>query len=496
MTHWSSFIQCELQIHDLETTPEYQALSYEWGPPDHKRCILINGSSFRIRQNLWQFLDMFRGSDHNTGFLWIDQLCIDQSDDLERNHQVQMMSEIYSSAARVIAWLGPNDYVRLSIEHAIRRHPNCQSTNAAISGLERAPEDFCEPHPCHACLRMELIPRDVAYYQPLSPVLGNFRRKAPIWSYPTRSELKLCRETNSEDFKYQPRDITELSYWTRVWIVQELRLAREVIFFLGELELSPKIIRDYCNLLLLLTDDQLRSVFAPVDLMPTHIRTLINERTDTADPSYRQIDRDPKFTLDQVIGAFASDFMQCADDRDRIYGLLGLVHSDERIIVEYDLSAEMICEEVLDRITSSPTLSSTQTDYEFFSANLESLVNRLRLSPTWCRRLNLETPEQAGWAVREFVGSLWLLEHDQFVKSRWAVDEIVSIVHVMETLANEIKIIDTNRDYNRQFRKRLEFIKTLNKIDFSELSSFLSAIQGFISSRERLTSWFDAELKK
>ena len=38
--------------------------------------------------------------------LWIDYLCIDQSDVEERSLQVRIMGDVFSRAARVIIWLG------------------------------------------------------------------------------------------------------------------------------------------------------------------------------------------------------------------------------------------------------------------------------------------------------------------------------------------------------------------------------------------------------
>jgi len=44
-------------------------------------------------------------------YLWIDQICIDQSSVRERNHQVGMMASIYSGCSGTIVWLGSiHDY--------------------------------------------------------------------------------------------------------------------------------------------------------------------------------------------------------------------------------------------------------------------------------------------------------------------------------------------------------------------------------------------------
>lgn len=40
------------------------------------------------------------------GYLWIDQICIDQDDRDERGDQVKIMGQIYSSCSRVLVWLG------------------------------------------------------------------------------------------------------------------------------------------------------------------------------------------------------------------------------------------------------------------------------------------------------------------------------------------------------------------------------------------------------
>ncbi|KAJ0280720.1 hypothetical protein COL940_006040 [Colletotrichum noveboracense] len=91
-------------LDDNETS--YSALSYVWGSPIETQQIEINGRLFYITENLndalWQL--------HRNGvdpWLWIDAICIQQSDLAEKTHQVGMMRDIFSNAATVYIWLGP-----------------------------------------------------------------------------------------------------------------------------------------------------------------------------------------------------------------------------------------------------------------------------------------------------------------------------------------------------------------------------------------------------
>jgi hypothetical protein len=101
-------LSCTLQDYDLTSKPEYKALSYTWGDALPVENIFINGRKFAIRNNLYQFLRVKSGEEGfcNTGLLWIDQLCIDQTNHKERSHQVGQMADIFESATEVIVWLG------------------------------------------------------------------------------------------------------------------------------------------------------------------------------------------------------------------------------------------------------------------------------------------------------------------------------------------------------------------------------------------------------
>lgn len=97
-------IACRFRVASLELCVPYFALSYTWGAEDDGHMIDIEGHRFLVRKNLWDFLLQTRNRrkwyGHETSqdrelLLWIDAVCIDQGNVAERNHQVEMMGNIY-----------------------------------------------------------------------------------------------------------------------------------------------------------------------------------------------------------------------------------------------------------------------------------------------------------------------------------------------------------------------------------------------------------------
>jgi hypothetical protein len=88
--------------------PAYTALSYTWGNPGRHKTIILDGIEVQVRENLWQALCHLR-SPNTELHLWIDAICIDQEDVLERNQQVSRMGTIYGMAKEVVVWLGPEE---------------------------------------------------------------------------------------------------------------------------------------------------------------------------------------------------------------------------------------------------------------------------------------------------------------------------------------------------------------------------------------------------
>jgi hypothetical protein len=86
---------------------QYEALSYEWGVGSaNDPYILVDGRRNGIQRNLYEALLQLRFHDKDR-HIWVDALSIQQEVATERNHQVQLMGDIYRWAWSVIIWLGP-----------------------------------------------------------------------------------------------------------------------------------------------------------------------------------------------------------------------------------------------------------------------------------------------------------------------------------------------------------------------------------------------------
>ncbi|KAI1351005.1 heterokaryon incompatibility [Xylaria sp. FL0043] len=96
---------CKLRVCTIDGIEE--ALSYVWGQKEHEGGILVDQQSFRLTQNLYDILHGLRHPD-TIRTLWIDAICIDQSNVQERTHQVRLMRQIYSKAQKTIIWLHNN----------------------------------------------------------------------------------------------------------------------------------------------------------------------------------------------------------------------------------------------------------------------------------------------------------------------------------------------------------------------------------------------------
>jgi hypothetical protein len=156
----------------------YSAISYSWGDPTPSNRIVVDGQERMIAKNLWHFLrqvERTRTAIRHwvVGWLWIDALCIDQSDARERTHQVGIMSKIFGGADLVISWLGP-----------------------AYNDSERA----------------------------MATITGYTSDGLPS-KHPTLAQTELSEAICN---------LCERQYWQRLWVFQELRHAQHISLMCGD----------------------------------------------------------------------------------------------------------------------------------------------------------------------------------------------------------------------------------------------------------------------
>ncbi|KAE8446189.1 hypothetical protein EG329_012414 [Mollisiaceae sp. DMI_Dod_QoI] len=102
---FADVIHCQLSVVSLDEDPAYEALSYVWGDARQKLPIILNGENFIITKNLESALRYLR-DEHFPRHLWVDAICINQNDIMERAQQVGLMDAIYSKTKEVLIWLG------------------------------------------------------------------------------------------------------------------------------------------------------------------------------------------------------------------------------------------------------------------------------------------------------------------------------------------------------------------------------------------------------
>ncbi|KAI0381777.1 heterokaryon incompatibility protein-domain-containing protein [Hypomontagnella monticulosa] len=106
---FSDPISCRLSHDSLEGNPTYIALSYVWGDGSNPQHITLENTEFSVTANLYTALQFLRRAKSER-ILWIDAICINQNDILEREHQVSIICQVYSKAQLVFCWLAtPND---------------------------------------------------------------------------------------------------------------------------------------------------------------------------------------------------------------------------------------------------------------------------------------------------------------------------------------------------------------------------------------------------
>jgi hypothetical protein len=117
----------------------YEAISYCWGPSIFSHELHCDDCLIPITSTVDTMLRYLRKTT-TPRFLWIDAICLNQNNNIEKAVQVQLMGEIYREALKVHIWLGEGviedrlpQLFALFRALVVRKHSSSKSTTAVES---------------------------------------------------------------------------------------------------------------------------------------------------------------------------------------------------------------------------------------------------------------------------------------------------------------------------------------------------------------------------
>ncbi|KAN0113355.1 Heterokaryon incompatibility protein (HET) domain containing protein [Hyaloscypha variabilis] len=300
----SKHIQCQFSYASLSESPKFLALSYTWGDPLPVKLIELDGKSFAIRQNLWDCLAQIR-QPTSIVRIWADAISINQKDIDERNSQVKLMGNIYSSATSVVAWLGKAE----------------TSAGRVLQPYLQVPtEDKHEVNflnDVNACWWM---------YTGSLESRNSIHR---VWD----AILHLCQRP----------------YWTRRWIIQEIALAKNVIICYGAVKIPWLLFASWCRIIegaemdMIADSDPLyegHTFHAPyTNAMRNYAVYELSKYVRSFSQAKEKAQR--KLLADLV---FDFHYARCSDPRDSIYALLSMASDQDnskRLEVDYHITSDL-----------------------------------------------------------------------------------------------------------------------------------------------------------
>ncbi|KAF4987834.1 hypothetical protein FGRMN_10150 [Fusarium graminum] len=279
-------------LDDEATIIPYKALSYVWGEQDTPCEVRVNGKTMFITQSLHDALNHLR-QPYEDEVLWVDALCIDQSDIRERGHQVSHMGEIYRKADKVIIWLG------FFSGDAARLKDSVDDFNRQISSSS-----------------FPKWPREDVRWKELW-------KRVPGVTEPRSHERNV---SGLESFMRS-------SWFTRVWILQEVANAKAAVIKCNLGSVPAKV---FALLPYILDVKISQQCLAILDIMPgpSKLKSWWNEN--------------------RSLGMLLCKFKDCraTDPRDKVFALLGMASDiqNSRIQVDYSISEDILAENICEYI--------------------------------------------------------------------------------------------------------------------------------------------------
>ncbi|KAG4438673.1 hypothetical protein IFR05_005854 [Cadophora sp. M221] len=313
-------IKCTLQHADLNNPGEFEALSYAWGDQTEKHTITVNDQEFEVTSSLAHALRNLRNLRPHSRLrrtLWIDAICIDQRNEIERNSQVRRMDVIYKSASEVVVWLGrysePEDALG-KFEEQYGYEPFPQITHDTFQKMSLAMERWVE---------FEANEDGVTF------ALNRFIND---------DAASLC---------YFSR-IFSRAWFHRLWVFQEVTLARKVVVVCGRCTVDTHLISTVADSL---SSSRISSV--AFEGMPED--PAIHESAWRVRRMFQLTKKNISFW--QLLDATTE--LKCTDPRDKLIAIHGLMTEGDKedIYIDYTQpTAEMYKEWAKRRIVRTGRL--------------------------------------------------------------------------------------------------------------------------------------------
>lgn len=377
-------MRCRLfNVH--HETAEYQALSYVWGSRKVNRTIVVNNKPYSSTVNLESALRHLRQRSKRGVILWVDTMCINQSDTEERTIQVQLMGDIYKMCKTVIVYLGDQ------LEGTISAH----ALPPEVVDFEPANE---EVHPTIEKNRKSSRNADVSEVFAFLAYLALNRHLIEVPDEPPDiipggiSHARHCEKAGIEERRRLSRDrqfdqsrLVEglrkfmqppfTSWWNRIWVIQEVAAPPSIDIVYGTcsapwsmLNLAARTLihnrSQCCSKIYSRLARDVRKVLEDFSQRITDIEELRSRHNS----QYRRV-REPQpdsRSLLELLRRFRD--RKASDPRDKVYALLSLVETDENtpaepIVPDYALSeAVVFAQATLHCIYTSGSLSVFSTE--------------------------------------------------------------------------------------------------------------------------------------
>ena len=107
-------LHCTLQHVSLADRHDYETISYVWGDASLLSSLTIQEQAILVPVSSADVCRRVR-SERDVRVIWIDAICIDQTNIEERSQQVALIRAIYSRATVNLIYLGNSDTAHLEI---------------------------------------------------------------------------------------------------------------------------------------------------------------------------------------------------------------------------------------------------------------------------------------------------------------------------------------------------------------------------------------------